>query len=100
MRTVYHGGASLEEKAMIMLQGNLVLRVFARDSGCCRVCLLQEGKTDRCFSVKRIDMTIPQKNEKIDEVILICEICEAVVARWLALVKYETQEQSEVPLFM
>ncbi len=78
-----------------MLQGDLVLRVFARDAGCCRVCLLQEGKTDRRFMVRRLDMSEPSKGQSMGDVALVCEVCEAIVSRWLALVSSETHKQND-----
>lgn len=81
---------------MILLDEDLKARVYARDAGCCQVCLITEPPhMGLDFTVKRYDMTDPAPTEGMGDVALFCERCVAVIKRYLALTQHEVFIQND-----
>lgn len=80
---------------------DLKARVYARDAGCCQVCLIAEPPHIAVeFTVKRYDMDDPSPTEPMDNVALFCERCVATIRRYLALMQHETYLQNELRVIL
>lgn len=82
---------------MIILEDDLTARVFARDGGCCVICLTPEHRRTCDLVVRKKNMDKIRGTESMEEVILICEEHALVVERWLALFN-NTAEEIEAPV--
>lgn len=84
------------KKLRLLIDTDLKARVYARDAGCCQVCLVAEPPHIGVeFTVKRYDMDEPSETEALDDVALFCERCALIIKKYLALIGHEVYLQNK-----